>query len=27
LITPEIQALLDDAMAKMASGELKPPRE
>ncbi|MGB7875399.1 MAG: BMP family ABC transporter substrate-binding protein [Anaerolineales bacterium] len=27
LITPEIQALLDDAMAKMASGELSPPRE
>jgi len=27
LITPEIQAKLDDAMAKMASGELKPPRE
>jgi basic membrane protein A len=27
LITPEIQALLDDAMAKMASGELKPPRQ
>ena len=27
LITPEIQAKLDDAMAAMASGELKPPRE
>lgn len=27
LITPEIQALLDDAMARMASGELSPPRE
>lgn len=27
LITPEIQALLDEAMAAMASGELKPPRE
>ena len=27
VITPEIQAKLDDAMAKMASGELKPPRE
>ncbi|MBF8255209.1 MAG: family transporter substrate-binding protein [Anaerolineales bacterium] len=27
LITPEIQALLDDAMAKMASGELVPPRQ
>jgi basic membrane protein A len=27
LITPEIQALLDDAMAKMASGELTPPRQ
>jgi len=27
LITPEIQAKLDDATAKMASGELKPPRE
>jgi len=26
LITPEIQALLDDASAKMASGELKPTR-
>jgi basic membrane protein A len=27
LITPEIQAKLDEAMAAMASGELKPPRE
>jgi hypothetical protein len=27
LITPEIQARLDEAMAAMASGELKPPRE
>jgi basic membrane protein A len=27
LITPEIQALLDDAMAKMVSGELSPPRQ
>lgn len=27
LITPEIQAKIDDAMAKMASGELKPPRQ
>ncbi len=27
LITPEIQALLDAAMAKMASGELSPPRQ
>jgi basic membrane protein A len=27
LITPEIQALLDDAIAKMASGELVPPRQ
>ena len=27
LITPEIQALLDEAMAAMASGELQPPRE
>ena len=27
LITPEIQAKLDDAMAKMKSGELKPPRQ
>jgi len=27
VITPEIQAKLDDAMAKMASGELKPPRQ
>jgi basic membrane protein A and related proteins len=27
LITPEIQAKIDDAMAKMASGELKPPTE
>ena len=27
LITPEIQAKVDDAMAKMKSGELKPPRE
>jgi basic membrane protein A and related proteins len=26
VITPEIQQLLDDAMAKMASGELTPPR-
>jgi len=26
LITPEIQQKLDDAMAKMASGELQPPR-
>lgn len=27
LITPEIQARLDEAMAAMASGELQPPRE
>jgi basic membrane protein A len=27
LITPEIQAKLDEAMAAMASGELKPPRQ
>ncbi len=27
LITPEIQAKIDDAMAKMKSGELKPPRQ
>jgi len=27
LITPEIQALLDAAMAQMASGELQPPRQ
>jgi len=27
LITPEIQAKLDEAMAAMASGEIKPPRE
>jgi len=27
MVTPEIQALLDDAMAKMASGELVPPRQ
>jgi hypothetical protein len=27
LITPEIQQKLDEAMAAMASGELKPPRE
>jgi basic membrane protein A len=27
LITPEIQALLDDAMAQMASGALAPPRQ
>jgi basic membrane protein A len=27
LITPEIQAKLDDAFAKMKSGELKPPRQ
>jgi len=27
LITPEIQAKLDEATAAMASGELKPPRE
>ena len=27
LITPEIQAKLDEVMAAMASGELKPPRE
>jgi basic membrane protein A and related proteins len=27
LITPEIQAKIDDAMAKMASGEIKPPTE
>ena len=27
LITPEIQALLDAAMAQMASGELSPPRQ
>ena len=27
LITPEIQAKLDEAMAAMASGELRPPRE
>jgi basic membrane protein A and related proteins len=27
LITPEIQAKIDEAMAAMASGELKPPRE
>jgi basic membrane protein A len=27
LITPDIQALLDDAFAKMASGELVPPRQ
>ena len=27
LITPEIQAKLDEAFAKMASGELKPPRK
>lgn len=27
LITPEIQAKIDDAMKKMASGELKPPRQ
>jgi basic membrane protein A len=26
-ITPEIQALIDEAMAAMASGELQPPRE
>lgn len=27
LVTPEIQALIDDAFAKMASGELAPPRQ